>query len=301
MVLSVDQKECSADHCYGCGSASFTKVVKELGYTGDIPPSRVASTNALPAGTANAAMPVQNSAPSAPATMDKAALARYLKMKVKGATCKRFCALATLTIEGSDHSALTDCMKMASPNQASPPPPSFCQEQLDETAANLVGGWLNSQELIDKLLPSVHPAPSPPPQPASEIPEGGDALAQIAVVDADEEAWTTAARLIADGVTSRAVAKALNDRGYRLLNTENLPARALPFFEKAAATDRSYGMPRYSAAKCYAAMGNLAGVVRYLGEVRALGRGQKGRLMAARTDPAFAPVADEPEFQALFE
>ena len=68
-----------------------------------------------------------------------------------------------------------------------------------------------------------------------------------------------------------------------------------------AATDKKYGMPRYSAAKCLAAKRDVDGVVRYLGEIRALGRGQRDRLMTAKTDPAFATVSNDPRFQALFE
>ena len=142
------------------------------------------------------------------------------------------------------------------------------------------------------------PASSQPPAhvPAQKTATPGstdavdDILLRIAPVENDAEAWAAVTQLQARGVGARALAKALNDRGYRLLNTDNQPSRALPFFEKAAVTDRTYGMPRYSAAKCSAAVRDLSGILRHLGELKALGRGQRARLMAAKTRPGFRGV-----------
>jgi tetratricopeptide (TPR) repeat protein len=142
----------------------------------------------------------------------------------------------------------------------------------------------------------------PPGEDGVELSQDGpNALALLHNEEHDDAAWTLIRKAEASGISVRDRARACNDRGFRLLNENNAPERALPFLEYAAKVDPTYGMPRYSAAKCHAAKGNTDGVLQYLGELKAMGKGQQKRLMAAQTDPAFASVANDPRFTSLFQ
>lgn len=125
-------------------------------------------------------------------------------------------------------------------------------------------------------------------------------LQDVQGAETDESAMAILAAAETQGASPRDRARASNDRGFRLLNDEKQPDRALAFFGYAARTDSTYGMPRYSSAKCMAAKGDIDGVLRYLRELKAMGAGQRARLLTAREDPAFSNAATDPRFQALF-
>jgi hypothetical protein len=95
-------------------------------------------------------------------------------------------------------------------------------------------------------------------------------------------------------------AVAANSRGHRLFQAGKCPD-ALPLFEAAAALDGKYGMPRYNAARCYALAGDAAGCNRLLGELKALGKSQKKRLVEAKKDEAFKKVWADPGFLQLLK
>jgi hypothetical protein len=91
-----------------------------------------------------------------------------------------------------------------------------------------------------------------------------------------------------------------NSRGHRLYQAGKCP-EALPLFEAAAALDRAYGMPRYSAARCHALAGDAPAATRWLGELKSAGKAQRQRLQQAKKDEAFKKIAADPAFQALFD
>ena len=203
-------------------------------------------------------------------------------------------------------------------NQRSGISQSFYTNGTPETAGNMVDGHRDGEWTIwdgdgsqrkqvwklDKLIKgNLDNDPFGEGDCCDDNPVGPTAAADLPTVqtiDGDDAAWAILKRAEAEHVKPRERAKAANDRGYRLFNVDHSLDRALDFFEYAAKTDAKYGMPRFSAAKCYAARGDVAGAVRYLGEIKAMGRSQGDRLKTAQTDPAFASVANDPLFQALF-
>jgi len=98
----------------------------------------------------------------------------------------------------------------------------------------------------------------------------------------------------------RELASAANTRGHRLYEAGKL-ADALPLFIAAAEIDRSYGMPRYNAARIFALRGEVSAAVQWLDELRAMGRSQRARLTEARKDESFKKIWAAPEFIALFK
>jgi tetratricopeptide repeat protein len=132
----------------------------------------------------------------------------------------------------------------------------------------------------------------------------GDKSPEDAVTD-ERTTPAAAAKLLEDAKTlspagRHAFAVAGNSRGHRLFQAGNC-AEAIPLLHAAAALDAKYGMPRYNAARCHAMTGDVEGAIRWLGELKALGKSQKKRLAGATTDPAFEKVALDPRFKALFQ
>jgi len=127
--------------------------------------------------------------------------------------------------------------------------------------------------------------------------------AEAAILD-DKTTPDEAVRLVrgAEKLDRRArhsYAVTANTRGLRLHKVGKCE-EALPLFEAAASLDRAYGMPRYNAARCYALTGDAAASIRYLKELKGMGRTQLDRLSQAEKDEAFAKVAQEPAFKELF-
>jgi hypothetical protein len=133
-----------------------------------------------------------------------------------------------------------------------------------------------------------------------EIPPSGP---EAVVVD-DKTAPAEAARLTRaaetlDAATRHRWAVAANTRGLRLFQAAKCED-ALPLFEAAAALDKRYGMPRYNAARCFAQKGDAAAALRYLRELKALGKPQLDRLAQAQKDEAFAKITGDAGWQELF-
>lgn len=143
-------------------------------------------------------------------------------------------------------------------------------------------------------------SPTVPPA-GTEAPTTLPSLADAPTADSDSAAWDILRSAESAQRNKRDIAREANNRGYRLLNADNSPERALPFFEYAAKLDLKYGMPRYNAAKCLIARNDIDGALRYLEEIKQMGRAQRERLLAARTDPALESLQTDPRFSALFE
>jgi hypothetical protein len=130
------------------------------------------------------------------------------------------------------------------------------------------------------------------------------AFKAAAKIDQRAIAPTDAAALVrsligkTDGAWTREVASSANTLGYRL-NQEGKADAALPLFEAAADLDRSYGMPRYNAARVWAQRGDAEAAVRWLHQLKAMGPSQRARLSEARKDEAFKKIWNTPAFAAL--
>jgi len=101
-----------------------------------------------------------------------------------------------------------------------------------------------------------------------------------------------------DPRSTRELASGANTRGYRLYQQGKLDD-ALPLFVVAAELDHGYGMPRYNAARILALRGDLPGALKWLQELKAMGRSQRVRLAETRKDVAFKKIWDAPDFAAL--
>lgn len=72
-------------------------------------------------------------------------------------------------------------------------------------------------------------------------------------------------------------------------------------FLAAATLSSDYGMPRFNSARIYALKGEADQAIKYLAEIKRLGRAQRDRLNQARKDEAFRKLWDTREFKSLFE
>jgi hypothetical protein len=97
----------------------------------------------------------------------------------------------------------------------------------------------------------------------------------------------------------RAITSAVNTRGHRLYQAGKYD-EALPLF-LVATVDPTYGMPRYNAARIYALKSDVTNCVKYLAELKRMGRAQRGRLDQAREDEGFKNVWAEAAFTKVFE
>lgn len=194
------------------------------------------------------------------------------------------------------------------------------QEISDSGRKDLQGGKFPAQEFVsDALLEraaKTKPQANKPQSPTVTMPTktagapdaspvvgpgSGDPLSQVETTEADAAAWDLLKQAEQTRASARDLARAANSRGYRLLTVEKLPERALPFFEYALKKDRTYGMPRYNAAKCYALRGDVDNSVKNLLELKRMGRGQRERLDYARKDDGFSKVREDSRFKAIFE
>ena len=60
-------------------------------------------------------------------------------------------------------------------------------------------------------------------------------------------------------------------------------------------------MLQYNAARLYALKGDADNCVKYLGQLKAMGRAQRDRLAQTQKDESFKKVQDDPQFKAIFE
>jgi hypothetical protein len=145
--------------------------------------------------------------------------------------------------------------------------------------------------------------PNPKEEAGKQAAPDTPAAAANAILD-DTTDPTKAAQLARDaylkhGRTSRrTIASAANTRGHRLYQVGKHDD-ALPLFVVAATMDPTYGMPRFNAARVYALKNDVTSCVKYLLELRRLGRAQRDRLAQARKDEGFKNVWGDQRFQAV--
>jgi hypothetical protein len=126
-----------------------------------------------------------------------------------------------------------------------------------------------------------------------------DLLAQAKNLDTDDEAAKKALEdAIAAGGAKIDAAKAANERGKSLM-ADGESERAAAFFQWAADTHKLLAEPVYNLATLAAYAGDLDVAKEHLAELQK--RGDKKLMKKVGVDPAFAPLADDPDVRKIYE